>query len=248
MRAFDLTPIVVVLPTYNEIANFPHITAEILSLSPSISLVIVDDGSPDGTGEAAVRLAASDPRVTVIRRPGKLGLGSAYRQAFQAVLKRKEAGFICQMDADFSHRPADLMKVIEAARRGDGDVVVGSRYVPGASIHNWPKSRVWLSRFGNFYARLITGMPQTDVTGGMKCWRRKVLESIDLTTVASDGYGFQIEMSWHAMRQGYAIHEVPITFVERVEGISKMSWSIVWEAMLLPWKLRFRQIAAPQKR
>lgn len=241
MRA-DLTPTVVVLPTYNEIANLRRIATEILSLSPSIALVIVDDASPDGTGEEAQRLAASEPRVTVIRRQGKLGLGSAYRQAFQAILRRTDADFICQMDADFSHRPADLLKIIQAAHCGTGDVIVGSRYVAGAQIHNWSLARLWLSRFGNLYARLITGMPQFDVTGGMKCWRRKTLQAIDLDAVATDGYGFQIEMSWNAWRLGFSIHEVPITFVERVHGTSKMSWAIVWEAMFLPWRLRFLRL------
>jgi dolichol-phosphate mannosyltransferase len=232
----------VVLPTYNEIENFQRITSEILALSPAIRLVIVDDASPDGTGEAAVRLAASQPRVTVIRRQGKLGLGSAYRQAFRTILERTDADFICQIDADFSHRPADLLTIIESAHRGSGDVIVGSRYVPGACIRNWSLGRIWLSRFGNVYARLITGMPQSDVTGGMKCWRRKTLEAIDLDAVATDGYGFQIEMSWNAWTHGFSIHEVPITFVERVHGTSKMSWAIVWEAMFLPWRLRLLQV------
>jgi dolichol-phosphate mannosyltransferase len=234
----------VVLPTYNEIDNVRRIAAELLVLSPAISLVIVDDGSPDGTGEEAERLAKAEPRVTVIRRPGKLGLGTAYRQAFRRVLERPEVGFICQMDADFSHRPDDLLKAIDAARAGAGDVVVGSRYLPGACVKNWSRGRLWLSRFGTLYARLITGIPQADLTAGMKCWRRKTLEAIDLDRVTSDGYGFQIEMSWNARRQGFSIHEVPITFVEREHGTSKMSWAILWEALLLPWKLRMRDAAA----
>jgi dolichol-phosphate mannosyltransferase len=235
---------VVVLPTYNEIANFRTIAMEILSLSPSIRLLVIDDASPDGTGEEAERLAASSRHVTVIRRGGKLGLGSAYRQAFQMILKHTDADLICQMDADFSHRPADLMKMIEAARSGKGDVVVGSRYIPGACIRNWSRRRIWLSRFGNLYARLITGMPQSDVTGGLKCWRRKTLESINLEDVTTDGYGFQIEMSWNAWKLGYSIHEVPITFAERTLGVSKMDWQIMREAMLLPWKLRRRHLEA----
>jgi dolichol-phosphate mannosyltransferase len=245
MSTPSLTTTVVVLPTYNEIENFLSIATEILSLSPSIRLLVVDDASPDGTGEEAERLAASSKRVTVIRRGGKLGLGSAYRQAFQMILKDTDADLICQMDADFSHRPADLLKMIEAARSGKGDVVVGSRYIPDACIRNWSRRRIWLSRFGNFYTRLITGLPQSDVTGGLKCWRRKTLESIDLDALTTDGYGFQIEMSWNAWRLGYSIHEVAITFAERTQGVSKMDWPIVWEAMLLPWKLRKRQIVAP---
>ena len=244
MRTPSLTPTVVILPTYNEIANFRSIATEILSLSPSIRLLVVDDASPDGTGEEAERLAASSRRVTVIRRSGKLGLGSAYRQAFQTILKHTDADLICQMDADFSHRPVDLMKMIEAARIGKGDVVVGSRYIPGACIRNWSRRRIWLSRFGNLYARLITGMPQSDVTGGLKCWRRKTLESINLDAVAADGFGFQIEMSWNAWRLGFSIHEVAITFADRTHGASKMGWPIVREAMLLPWKLRMKQMAA----
>ncbi|TAJ07865.1 MAG: polyprenol monophosphomannose synthase [Nitrospirae bacterium] len=235
----DLPPTVVIIPTYNEIANLARIAVEVLGLSPSISLVIVDDASPDGTGREADRLAASLRRVTVMHRRGKLGLGSAYRQAFKAVLQSTDAELICQMDADFSHRPADLMKILNEARNGAGDVVVGARYVRGACVQNWSRRRKLLSRAGNLYARWITGMPQSDLTGGMKCWRRKVLEAIDLDAVTTEGYGFQIGMCWQVWRSGFAVYEVPITFVERAHGASKMSWSIVCEAILLPWTLRF---------
>jgi len=247
MRPTDQIPTVVVLPTYNEIANLRGIVTEILKVSPAISLVIVDDASPDGTGEEAERLAASLGRVSVIRRRGKLGLGSAYRQAFQSILKGTDAEVICQMDADFSHKPADLMRALDAVCNGGWDVVVGSRYVPGARIHNWPRRRLLLSRFGNVYTRLVTGIPQFDVTAGMKCWRRKALEEIDMDSVKTDGYGFQIEMSWNAWKRGCTIYEVPITFAERAHGASKMDWPIVWEAMLLPWKLRFRSAARTPK-
>ena len=244
MSTRSFPPTVVIVPTYNEIANVRSLATEILSLSPAIRLLVVDDASPDGTGEEAERLAAAEPRITVIRRKGKLGLGSAYRHAFRTTLQSTDADLICQMDADFSHRPLDLMTIIEAARCGRGDVVVGSRYIPGACIRNWSRRRIWLSRFGNIYARLITGLPQFDVTTGLKCWRRKTLESIDLEAVTTEGYGFQIEMCWNARRLGFSIHEVAITFADRTHGVSKMGWPIVSEAMLLPWKLRMRQMAA----
>lgn len=238
--ASTLPPTVVVLPTYNERVNLPRMVEALLDLSPSISLLIVDDASPDGTGEEANRLATASPgRVTVMHRPGKLGLGSAYRQAFAEVLRSTQAELICQMDADFSHRPADLLRMLDAAHCGAGDVVVGARYVHGGCVRNWSLSRRLFSRAGNLYACWITGLPQSDVTGGLKCWRRKVLEAIDLNAVTTEGYGFQIEMSWRVWKSGFAVYEVPITFVERVHGISKMSWSIVREAVLLPWTLRF---------
>ena len=247
VRTAHQIPTVVVLPTYNEIANLQRIVTDILTLSPTITLVVVDDASPDGTGVEAERLAGSLERLAVIRRQGKLGLGSAYRDAFQSILKGSDAELICQMDADFSHSPDDLMKALNAVCNGGWDVVVGSRYVPGARIHNWSRRRRLLSHFGNLYTRLITGIPQSDVTSGMKCWRRKALEAIDLNSVKADGYGFQIEMSWNAWKLGFSSYEVPITFAERAHGISKMDWPIVWEAMLLPWKLRFRSVAGTPK-
>ena len=240
MQGIALPPTVVVIPTYNEIANLSRLVPEVLAISPSIRLLVVDDASTDGTGVEADRLGASSGRMDVIHRPRKLGLGSAYKQAFQTVLRTTEAAFICQMDADFSHRPVDLKTMLEAASRGVADIVVGSRWVPGGTVRNWPLRRLLLSRFGSLYARMMLGVPLHDVTGGLKCWRRKVLESIDLADVEADGYAFQIEMSWRGWQQGFSLYEVPITFVEREEGVSKMSWHVVGEAIVLPWKLRFQ--------
>ena len=239
MQAIALPPTIVVIPTYNEFPNLSRLVPEVLAISPSVRLLVVDDASTDGTGVEADRLAASSGRMDVIHRPGKQGLGSAYKQAFQTILRSTEVEFICQMDADFSHRPSDLKTMLEAASRGVADIVIGSRWVPGGSVRNWPFRRLLLSRFGSLYARMMLGVPLRDVTGGLKCWRRKVLESIDLDAVEADGYAFQIEMSWRGWQQGFSLYEVPITFVEREEGVSKMSWHVVGEAIVLPWKLRF---------
>jgi dolichol-phosphate mannosyltransferase len=243
MQGIALPPTVVVIPTYNEIANLSRLVPEVLAISPSIRLLVVDDASSDGTGMEADRLVASLGRMDVIHRPGKLGLGSAYKQAFQTVLRTTGAEFICQMDADFSHRPVDLRSVLEAAYRGVADIVVGSRWIPGGAVSNWPFRRFLLSRVGNLYARMILGVPQCDLTGGLKCWRRKVLESIDLDAIEADNYAFQIEMSWRGWKHGFSIYEVPITFVERTQGVSKMSGRVVGEALVLPWRLRLQQRA-----
>jgi len=243
MQGIALPPTVIVIPTYNEIANLSRLVPEVLAISPSIRLLVVDDASSDGTGMEADRLVASLGRMDVIHRPGKLGLGSAYKQAFQTVLRTTGAEFICQMDADFSHRPVDLRNVLEAACRGVADIVVGSRWIPGGTVSNWPFRRSLLSRVGNLYARMILGVPQCDLTGGLKCWRRKVLESIDLDAVVAENYAFQIEMSWRGWKHGFSIYEVPITFVERAQGVSKMSGRFVGEALVLPWRLRLQQRA-----
>jgi dolichol-phosphate mannosyltransferase len=220
MQGIALPPTVVVIPTYNEIANLSRLVPEVLAISPSIRLLVVDD--------------ASSGRMDVIHRPGKLGLGSAYKQAFQTVLRTTGAEFICQMDADFSHRPVDLRSVLEAAGRGVADIVVGSRWIPGGTMSNWPFRRFLLSRVGNLYARMILRVPQCDLTGGLKCWRRKVLESIDLDAVEAENYAIQIEMSWRGWKHWFSIYEVPITFVERAQGVSKMSGRVVGEALVLP--------------
>jgi dolichol-phosphate mannosyltransferase len=246
-QASVFPPTVIVLPTYNEIANLGRMAAELLALSPSITLLIVDDASPDGTGQEAERLAASLGRIAVLHRSGKLGLGSAYRQAFAAVLRHTDAELICQMDADFSHRPADLLTMLEAAHCGAGDVVVGARYIKGACVRNWSLARRLFSRAANLYVGAITGVPLSDMTGGIKCWRRKTLQAIALDAVTSEGYGFQIEMSWQAWKRGFTVYEVPITFVERAQGASKMSWAIVREAVRLPWRLRFDRSSCPPR-
>jgi len=227
---------VVVVPTYNERENIEELIEKTLSTSPDIDILIVDDNSPDGTGEIAKKIAKENPRVKVLHRPGKMGLGSAYVEGFKWALE-KGYDFIMEMDADFSHNPEDIPRFIEKIK--EYDLVIGSRYTDGVSVVNWPISRLLLSYFANIYARTVTGVPIMDLTGGFKCFRRKVLESINLDTIMSDGYAFQIEMNYRAYKKGFKITEIPIIFIERRAGSSKMSKKIVWEAFWLVWKLRF---------
>ncbi len=227
---------VVVVPTYNERENIEELIEKTLSTSPDIDILIVDDNSPDGTGEIAEKIAKENPRVKVLHRPGKMGLGSAYVEGFKWALE-KGYDFIMEMDADFSHNPEDIPRFIEKIK--EYDLVIGSRYTDGVSVVNWPISRLLLSYFANIYARTVTGVPIMDLTGGFKCFRRKVLESINLDTIMSDGYAFQIEMNYRAYKKGFKITEIPIIFIERRAGSSKMSKKIVWEAFWLVWKLRF---------
>ena len=227
---------VVVVPTYNERENIEELIEKTLSTSPDIDILIVDDNSPDGTGEIAEKIAKENPRVKVLHRPGKMGLGSAYVEGFKWALK-KGYDFIMEMDADFSHNPEDIPRFIEKIK--EYDLVIGSRYTDGVSVVNWPISRLLLSYFANMYARTVTGVPIMDLTGGFKCFRREVLESINLDTIMSDGYAFQIEMNYRAYKKGFRITEIPIIFIERRAGSSKMSKKIVWEAFWLVWKLRF---------
>ena len=227
---------VVVVPTYNERENIEELIEKTLSTSPDIDILIVDDNSPVGTGEIAEKIAKENPRVKVLHRPGKMGLGSAYVEGFKWALK-KGYDFIMEMDADFSHNPEDIPRFIEKIK--EYDLVIGSRYTDGVSVVNWPISRLLLSYFANIYARTVTGVPIMDLTGGFKCFRREVLESINLDTIMSDGYAFQIEMNYRAYKKGFRITEIPIIFIERRAGSSKMSKKIVWEAFWLVWKLRF---------
>lgn len=226
----------VILPTYNERENVPRIVPRILEQDPRIHVLVVDDNSPDGTGLVADELARANPRVHVLHREGKHGLGVAYIEGFRWALARDYA-LIFEMDADFSHDPAHLPQFIEAAARYD--LVVGSRYVHGrVRVVNWPVGRLLLSYFGTVYARLITGLPVTDATSGYKCFRRHVLEALNLEAVHSNGYAFQIEMSFRAWKRGFRIGEIPIVFVERDTGQSKMSKKIVREAVWKVWKFR----------
>ena len=226
----------VIIPTYNERDNLPRLVPMVLAQDPRLDVLVIDDASPDGTGEVADELAASEPRVHVLHRPGKLGLGTAYLEGFRWGLERGYE-YLFEMDADFSHDPAHLPQFLEAIR--DCDVVLGSRYLHGrVTVINWPIGRLLLSYFANVYARLVTGLPVADATGGYKCFRRKVLESIDLDRVESEGYAFQIEMSLRAWRRGFRIGEIPIVFVDRTLGESKMSKRIVLEAVWKVWKLR----------
>jgi dolichol-phosphate mannosyltransferase len=228
---------IVIIPTYNERDNIFHIVPAVLAQDPSLEVLIVDDGSPDGTGPVADGMSAADPRIHVLHRAGKLGLGTAYIAGFKWALARDYA-FVFEMDADFSHPPEripDFLRGIQIA-----DVVLGSRYLNGeVNVVNWPMSRLFLSYSANVYARAVTGLPVFDATGGFKCFRREVLESINLDDVRSNGYAFQIEMTFRAWKKGFRIVEIPIVFVDRTKGASKMSKRIVREAVWMVWRLRW---------
>jgi len=225
----------VIIPTYNERENLPELLRRIFAEGLPLEVLIIDDNSPDGTGAAADALAAADPRVHVMHRPGKMGLGSAYVSGFRHAI---EHGYdaVFEMDADFSHNPDSLPEFLRELEKAD--LVVGSRYLHGVTVVNWPLKRLILSYLANVYSRVITGMPIKDATGGFKCFRRQVLESLDLSRVKSDGYGFQIEINFKAWRKGFRIREIPILFVDRRAGESKMSRRIVWEAAWMVWRLR----------
>ena len=225
----------VVIPTYNECDNIIRIIPEVLAQDPRISILVVDDNSPDGTGDVVAEMAESDSRILLLRRAGKLGLGSAYREGFRIALQ-EGASFIVEMDADFSHDPKSLPSLLKKAE--SYDLVIGSRYKTGVSVVNWPIRRLLLSYCATIYTRLITGLKVSDCTSGFKCFRREVLESINLDKVCSDGYSFQIEMNFLCMEKGFHIGEVPIIFIDRHAGTSKMSKKIVREAVLMVWKLR----------
>jgi len=227
----------VIVPTYNERFNIARLIPAILAQDPSLEILVVDDASPDGTGAIVDGIATNNPRVHVIHRGGKLGLGTAYIAGFQWALERKY-DLVFEMDADFSHNPERLPEFLEAIR--ESDVVLGSRYQDGhVNVVNWPMSRLFLSYAANIYARFVTGLPIFDTTGGFKCFRRNVLESIDLNSVKSNGYAFQIEMSYRAWKRGFRLLEIPIIFVDRTEGVSKMSKKIVREAIWMVWRLRW---------
>jgi dolichol-phosphate mannosyltransferase len=227
----------VIVPTYNERDNITRIVPRILEQDPRLEVLVVDDNSPDGTGALADELAAAEPRVHVLHRAGKEGLGKAYLAGFRWALERPYA-FIFEMDADFSHDPAHLPEFLAAVR--GADLVLGSRYRQGkVTVVNWPISRLLLSYGANIYARAITGLQLGDATGGFKCFRREVLEAIPLDQVRSNGYAFQIEMSFRAWKRGFRIAEIPIVFTDRSEGESKMSKRIVREAIWMVWRLRW---------
>ena len=227
----------VIVPTYNEADNLPRLVPTILSQDTRIDVLVVDDHSPDGTGDLADRLSSESDRVHVIHRSGKQGLGRAYLEGFRWGLERDYTLFF-EMDADFSHRPDALPHFIEQA--GEFDVVLGSRYVDGrVTVINWPMSRLLISYFGSRYARIVTGLPVRDATGGFNCWRREVLEALNFDRIESNGYTFQIELKLRAWRRGFSMMEIPIIFAERDSGESKMSKKIVREAIWKVWKLRF---------
>ena len=227
----------IIVPTYNERDNIARLVGQVLAQDPRLDILVVDDGSPDGTGEIVDRITAQNPRVHVIHRPGKMGLGTAYLAGFKWALER-DYEYVFEMDADFSHDPAHLPQFLEAI--ADADLVLGSRYREGkVTVVNWPITRLMLSYAANIYARAVTGLPLYDATGGFKCFRRAVLEAIDLNAVRSNGYAFQIEMSFRAWRKHFRIVEIPIVFVDRTEGQSKMSKRIVREAVWMVWRLRW---------
>jgi dolichol-phosphate mannosyltransferase len=225
---------VVVVPTYNERDNLTPFISALLDI-PGLKVLVVDDASPDGTGQLADAIAGrSGGRVSVLHRTGPRGLGVAYVEGMQRALET-DATVVCQMDADFSHDPADIPRLV--AHAADADLVIGSRYVPGGRVENWPRRRLVLSEFANLYVRAITRLQPFDCTSGFRCWRRETLLRLPLKSIASNGYAFQVEMAWEAAAAGCRIVEIPITFVERREGVSKMSMKVVVESMLLPWRL-----------
>ena len=227
----------IITPTYNERANIPTLIERVLAQDPRLECLFVDDNSPDGTGDVIAEIAATNQRVHLIRRPRKLGLGTAYRDGFHWALKR-DYELIFEMDADFSHDPSHLPEFLRAAEQAD--FVLGSRYLNGkVTVMNWPITRLILSYGANIYARVVTGMKLWDATGGFKCFHRRVLAAIDLDDVRSNGYAFQIEMSYRAMRKGFTPVEIPIVFADRTEGESKMSGHIVREAIFMVWRLRW---------
>lgn len=229
----------VIIPTYNELENIPKLIPIVLAQDERIHLLIVDDNSPDGTAKFVEEEIKSNERIHLLKREKKLGLGTAYIAGFKYALEN-EYDFVFEMDADFSHDPNELRNFLITIR--ENDLVIGSRYINGVRVLNWPMARLLLSFFASVYTRIITGMPIKDATGGFKCFRRNVLESIDLSKVKSNGYSFQIEMTFKAYIKGFRIKEIPIVFVDRVKGKSKMSKKIVREAVMMVWKLRLQHI------
>lgn len=228
----------VVVPTYNEALNIERLIDAVLAQGPQFDVLVVDDNSPDGTGALVDAIAAQTPRVQVLHRAGKLGLGSAYLEGFRCGLQQGYS-YLCEMDADFSHQPRYLPALLAAAEQG-ADLVLGSRYVPGGDVENWSWLRKAISRGGNLYARWVLGAPVADLTGGYKCFRAAQLRQLDLEHIHSNGYAFQIELTYRCYQSGFAIRELPIVFPDRTAGQSKMSYRIVWEAAYMVWRLRGR--------
>ena len=229
----------VVIPTYNEKDNISLIIPEVLRQDSCLEVLVVDDGSPDGTGDIVEAMSAENPKIHLIRRAGKMGLGSAYVAGFKWALER-DYERVFEMDADFSHKPSDLPRLLLAAE--DADLVLGSRYnEKKIGVVNWDWKRLLLSYFANLYTRLVTGLPVKDATGGFKCFRRIALESLDLSGMKSDGYCFQIETTFKIWKKGLRVKEIPIVFTDRVRGVSKMSGGIISEAFFLVLQLRFKR-------
>jgi dolichol-phosphate mannosyltransferase len=227
----------VIIPTYNELENIQGIIPEILRQDERLEVLVVDDNSPDGTAEAVQQMMRVNDRIRLLQRERKMGLGTAYVAGFRHAIEHGY-DFVFEMDADFSHDPNTLPRFLEAVQ--EYDLVLGSRYIQGVNVINWPMKRLLLSYFANQYTRVVTGLPVRDATGGFKCFRVEVLKAIDLDRVRSNGYSFQIEMSFKAWKKGFRIHEIPIIFMDRRAGISKMSKKIVREAVTMVWRLRFQ--------
>lgn len=234
-----MTRTIVVLPTYNEAENLPLIVPEILAQAEELEILVVDDNSPDGTGQLADQLAGSDSRVRVLHREKKEGLGAAYRAGLARALELG-ADRVIQMDADFSHPPDQIPTLLREIE--DHDVVLGSRYLDGITVVNWPIERILLSYFGNLYAKWVTGLPISDMTGGFRCVRREMLERMGFERIKADGYAFQISMNYRFVHRGARIKEIPFFFLDRTRGESKLSWQIGLEALWVVWWLRFADL------
>lgn len=241
MQAADsrATRTLVVVPTFDEAENIPRLIPAVLGQAPHLDMLVVDDGSPDGTADLVKAMQKDDPRIHLIERPGKMGLGTAYVEGFRFAIRH---GYdrVFEMDADFSHDPAEIPNFLAASEKAD--LVIGSRYTNGVRVLNWPIKRLLLSYFANVYTRFMIGLPLHDATGGFKCYRRAVLEAISLDGIRSNGYAFQIEMSFKAWKKGFRLVEIPIVFHDRRSGFSKMSKSIVYEALFMLWRLRLRSL------
>lgn len=229
----------IIIPTYNEAENAPKIISEILDEYKNVDVLVVDDNSPDGTADCIESLSRNNPKVMLIKRDKKRGLGTAYITGFKYALQHNYE-YIFEMDSDHSHDPKEIKNFLEKIK--ENDLVIGSRYITGVNVVNWPMRRLLLSYFANIYTRIITGLPIKDATSGYKCFRRKVLESINLDNIKSNGYAFQIEMNFKAFRKNFRIGEIPIIFVDRYAGSSKMSKKIVREAIFMVWKLRISSV------
>ncbi|MFH1073641.1 MAG: polyprenol monophosphomannose synthase [Candidatus Firestonebacteria bacterium] len=234
----------VVVPTYNELLNIDKLVENVLKAVPELDILVVDDNSPDGTGNIADKLALAEPRLKVLHRKGKQGLGSAYVAGFKYALE-KGYDYVFEMDADFSHNPEKLPLFIEKTK--SCDLIIGSRYINGISVVNWPLNRLLLSILANLYVRIILWLPVKDATSGFKCFKAEVLKAVNLDRIKSDGYSFQIEMNYRAHKNGFKICEIPIIFIDRHSGTSKLNRNIIFEALLMPWSLRFENIFGKNK-
>ena len=231
----DASKALIIIPTYNEIENIGKIIEKIYRYQKEVHILIVDDSSPDGTADLVKNLIEKNSQINLLSRPGKMGLGSAYLEGFKYALENGY-NFVFEMDADFSHNPKEIPNFLKAIE--DNDLVLGSRYIKGVNVVNWPIGRLLISYYANMYSRVITGLPIRDATGGFKCFRREVLEKINFENVKSNGYAFQIELSFKAWKKGFKLKEIPIIFVDRFAGESKLSKEIMWEAVFMVWKLR----------